>query len=515
MHRIRFLPLALCLLAGLGGRGAAAEPDPADHDVQALREAKLPTEGKSLVEFFKKRTLAKADRDRIKDLIRDLGNDDFDKRQAASAQLTAIGAPAAPLLREAAKSADPEVVRRAKECLKQIESGVSSSFVAAAARVLAARKPDGAVEALLGYAPFAEDDTVAEAVRNGVAALAVRDGKPEPAVVQALADKAPARRAAAAFALSRVESQRPAVRKLLKDADATVRLRAGLGLAAAKEKDAVPVLIDLLAELPPEQAWPVEDMLYRLAGDNPPADAAPQGDDGRRKQRDAWAAWWKKHGDDIDLAKLNEQPKPRGWTMVVLLDKGVILELDAKNKPRWQIEGLQFPLDAQYLPGDRVLVAEQGGNRVTERNLKGEIVWQRQVVEPLVAQRLRNGNTFIATRQQLIEVDPRGKVVYSHIRPGGELIMRAQKLRNGDIALVVSGNNIEFVRMNAKGNEVVRFPVDVSTSGGRIEVLPNGHVLAPLKDQNKVVEYDGSGKVVWQADFPEPVAAVRLRNGHT
>ena len=62
-------------------------------------------------------------------------------------------------------------------------------------------------------------------------------------------------------------------------------------------------------------------------------------------------------------------------TVVVLLDKGAVMELDRDNKPLWRIEGVQFPLDVQALPGDRVLLAEQAANKVTERDHKGKVVW--------------------------------------------------------------------------------------------------------------------------------------------
>ena len=58
-------------------------------------------------------------------------------------------------------------------------------------------------------------------------------------------------------------------------------------------------------------------------------------------------------------------------------------------------------------------------------------------------------------------------------------------------------------------------PVYVQTSGGRIEVLPSGHVLIPELKNNRVVEYDTDGKIVWQVPFNEPIAAVRLGNGNT
>src|SRR5262249_7754348 len=143
-----------------------------------------------------------------------------------------------------------------------------------------------------------------------------------------------------------------------------------------------------------------------------------------------------KHGAEVDLAVLTQPSRLLGFTMVILLDEGKLQELDAAKRVRWKIEGLGFPLDAQYLAGDRVLVAEQGANRVTERDLKGNIVWEKQVPEPLMAQRLPNGATLIASRQQVIEVNRDGTTLATHSRPAGESVMRAQKLRGGDLAIV-------------------------------------------------------------------------------
>jgi hypothetical protein len=151
---------------------------------------------------------------------------------------------------------------------------------------------------------------------------------------------------------------------------------------------------------------------------------------------------------------------------------------------------------------------------VTERETKtGQIVWEHPVDSPLVAQRLANGNTFIATSSGMIEIDKTGKEVFSYAPRNGEYIMKAEKLRNGEIACVLSTSR--FVRLNTKGKELRSFSVNVSTSGGRIQVLPNDHVLVPEHRLNRVVEYDANGKFFWSVDVQQPIAAVRLPNGHT
>jgi outer membrane protein assembly factor BamB len=188
------------------------------------------------------------------------------------------------------------------------------------------------------------------------------------------------------------------------------------------------------------------------------------------------------------------------------------------NQVRWQVNDLRFPLDVQPLPGDRLLVAEYHGNRVTERDTRenpGKVLWEKEIMGPLVAQRLPNGNTFIATDTELIEFDRADKEVLHIVKNAGERIMKAQKLSNGEIVVLTSDARI--VRLDATGKELHSFAISLGTRlyGGRIHMLPNGRVLVPHNNENKVIEYDPAGKQVWEVNVEQPVAATRLPNGNT
>jgi outer membrane protein assembly factor BamB len=184
---------------------------------------------------------------------------------------------------------------------------------------------------------------------------------------------------------------------------------------------------------------------------------------------------------------------------------------------RWEVKGLQFPLDVQYLPNDRILVAEYHGPRVTERDVKtGEVRWQHNVGSgPLVAQRLNNGNTFIATEGQLLEVDRKGNQVFTYSFPNGQRIMKAMKLPTDEMVTLTADARV--TRLDKHGKEMSSFQVDLGTRlfGGRIYMTPNGRVLVPHNAENKVVEYDSTGKVIWQVQVEQPIAATRLPNGNT
>src|SRR5260370_1389271 len=187
-------------------------------------------------------------------------------------------------------------------------------------------------------------------------------------------------------------------------------------------------------------------------------------------------------------------------------------EIGLDGKERWHIDGIQNPWDAQVLAGDRVLIAEFQAGRVTERNFKGDVLWERSAQNPIGCQRLINGNTFIICRNQLVEVTRDGKEVFKHDRPDYG-IMGAYKLRNGKIIMFT--NNGMSIRMDANGKEEKSFSVGHLMWGGGGDVLPNGHVLMPQWNGNKVVEYDQDGKVVWEAAFQWPSSASRLPNGNT
>ncbi|HZY83573.1 MAG TPA: HEAT repeat domain-containing protein [Gemmataceae bacterium] len=512
MRRLSFALAVACLLPSAAGAG----------DEEVLRGAKVGTDGPALLDFLRRHTLGAETEARVRVLVRQLGDDSFDRRERASRELVALGGLARPFLRQAATDPDAEVARRAQDCLRQIDkkgpaAEGSPQVAAAALRRVARLKPAGAARVLLAYLPSAEGEALAEEVRQALAAVALKDGKPEPLLVAALADKLPARRLAAAVALCRARATEalPAVRKLLDDPDAAVRFRAAVALAGARDREAIAALIRTLDGPPSRQTSLVEELLYRVAEGKAPPPAADGGPAARRRYRQAWEGWWKGHAEKVDGAKLEEVANTLGCTLIVLLDAGRVLELDALNRPRLEVDKLEYPLDAQLLPGDRVLAAEYNAARVTERDRDGKVLWEYKVPSPLAAQRLANGNTFIATIQRAFEVDKAGAVVSTFTPPRGEEIMKAQKLPNGDLVMVGKLGTARYLRFDSSGKELKSFGVDLRTSGGRLDVLPNGHVLIPERAHNRVVEHDADGKVVWEATVEEPVAAVRLPNGNT
>ncbi len=530
------LLIGLALLIAMPA-AALAQTSATDADRALLQGVGLKTEGPALLDYFRQRTFKQPDPAELARLLKQLGSDSFALRDQAQQDLLKMGLAVIAGLKQAEEHPDTEVRVRAKDICDQIQAKVNPAIQAATARLIAADKPNGAAAVLLGYIPFATDPKVIDELCSAVAAVALKNGKPEAVVIQSLTDAEPFKRIAAAEALThgKVKDQYPAIRKLLKDPDDHVRMRAGLALIGVKDREAVPVLVELLGSPRLERPWQIEDVLLRLAGDKAPMVSLGTTDETRKKCRDAWHEWLTKQGDKIDLAKLDQVPATLGYTLIVQVNQnamiggrfrgneGEIVEMDAKQKKLWgfQVGGPNGPatiaLDAAVVREGRVLVAEANGARVTERDFKGAIKWEQNVGNtPIGVQAMPNGNVFVVTQNRLVEYDRDHKEVFTLQATNG-LFNRARKLRNGDVVYIT--NTGQLTRIEPVKLSVVKsFPVArINMPYGSFDVLPDGGVLVPDYQSSRVVEYDADGKQrkEFRAGLQLPTSAQRLPNGHT
>jgi hypothetical protein len=187
--------------------------------------------------------------------------------------------------------------------------------------------------------------------------------------------------------------------------------------------------------------------------------------------------------------------------------------LGRDGKPRWSFDGCGYPVDAMMLNNNRVLVAEYSARRVTERDLKGTVVWSKDNLPSQVvnAQRLPNGNTFIATDQQVMEVDRTGKELYTIGNVGG--ITAAYKARNNQVVCLT--HNGQCVRLDLVGKQLKSFASNRDsgwTSG--LDLLANGRILITRPSFGKTTEVDAEGKVMCEFDTPDVTTSTAMPNGH-
>jgi hypothetical protein len=239
----------------------------------------------------------------------------------------------------------------------------------------------------------------------------------------------------------------------------------------------------------------------------------------RKKWHAAWVGWYDKQGGQVDLARLDEALPFQRLTLVPEMHGGKVWEVGADGKVRWTLDGLRMPRDAQVLPGGRVLVCEVTTNRVAEFDLKGNVVWSHPAPDPAYAQRLVNGNTFIATHQRSFEVTRDGKEVYSHQAEPGFFIHSTHRMANGHLVwLSMDGRLRELVPQpgQPQGKVVREFRLQAGPGNWcGVEGLGGGRYLAVELNRGLVVEVDAEGKTVWQCTVAGASYACRMPNGHT
>lgn len=475
----------------------------------------LDSDGPNLNKELERRTLTEEAMAKANQLIERLGDDSFDERQKAEVDLKKMGPMILPMLKTALKHADLEVRNRSQKLFTALEADSKTPLSVVVPRLIALRKPKGAVESILAYVPFVEDETMMDELQTALNSVAFVKGKADPAIVKALDDKVPSRRAAAAAALCAgpLADNMELIRKMLKDKDGNVRLKTALALAAAKEKEAVPVLIQLVADLPPETSSTAEDYLIRLSRDKSPENL-PEGEKGQKDRAVAWGKWW----DDnlkttVMLDKNAQEAKQRylGHVLLIQPNNNQITELDKNKKTVMTMTGLLNPWDAQYLSGNKILVTEFNGMRVTERDLKGKLLWEMRLPwYPVSAERQRNGDTFIVGQNQAVLVNRAKKELMKINRPN-DGIRTARMLPNGHVMVLTNTN--QYIRMDRTGKELksVRLPQVVYQQN---EILDNGNIIVPLGWNNRIVEYTADAKEVWSMQSEQPLHAVRLPNKH-
>lgn len=515
------LALFLSLVPAAGAQPSSLAEEKALRGMheRTLSARGLPTAGPALLHFFRERTLPREQVEQDQSLITKLGDRAFRTRAHADLELARRLPQVRPLLVQALrKPLSLESTRRLEILLANHPEGDETALAQASAFLLSRAKVPGAAQVLLDYLPFAANPRVVQAVREGLPLLALVGGEPNPAVAAALKDPHPLRRSAAAEALLRAGGlkHKTAAAAVLKEEDPHLRWPIVTALVEAGDVEAVPLLIALLPELDREDAHAAEDLLSRLAGDSAP-DVYLEPSQPADRVAQAWLDWYQLHGEDLDLAKLSREPPFLGNLLLTQMSpekglSGKVSEIGPDREVLWEIGGMRYPVDARIIAKDRVLIAEYLNNRVTERDFKGVILWEYRINLPVNCQRLPNGHTFIASRKQLLIVDRAGKEVFNHI-PLGASIATAQRLRDGQILMVDIAGMLRH--LGPDGKELNAFKVgQLYSLGCNIEVLPGGRVLVPAYRENRVVEYNLEGKVLWQADFPSPVSVAPLPGGN-
>jgi hypothetical protein len=484
-----------------------------------LREHQLPTKGPGLLTILRDRAPSAETIKQFAVHVQRLRAPFYQERSQATADLIKMGPGVRPLLENLLRTkVDPETAARLRKILEQFPAEKDEIVMLAAARLIVRDRPQGSLPVLLDVVPYATGEALRQEVQRAINSVAFEEQKSRRLLMDALQDADLSKKAAATEALLRTGMNAKEQVTALTGATATplVRYQIGKALVEKHDKNGLPLLIRSLREIPEDRVPYVLDLLYRAAGENAPT-VSYRGKATLPAFCDEWMKWYEKEKAILNLAKSLEKTE-LGYTIICSSAlkanmKNKVFELGQDQAVRWEFDGPRNCVDMQILSPNRLLIAEYLERRVTERDFKGNILWQVPVMMPVACQRLANGHTFIATRQFLLTVDHEGKEVFTCFQQKTS-ITTAQRLHNGQMVVVTTGGRCHL--LDPKGQELKSFQMGrIYTLGGNVEVLPNGRILAPLYSDNCIVEFDWQGTKHWQAQVMNPVSVTRLGNGNT
>jgi len=212
-------------------------------------------------------------------------------------------------------------------------------------------------------------------------------------------------------------------------------------------------------------------------------------------------------------------------------DKGKVAIVDATGKVQWEYANKAETHDLQLLPNGNVLLPLPKST-VGEVDKDGKIVWQfeckpkegsKDRVEIHAFQRLEDGLTMIAEsgNRRIIEVDKDGKIVrevpLTVEKPSSHRDTRmVRKLANGNYLVCHEGDG-KIREYEPSGKVVWTYVMELGgrprspghgVEGHGNEVfgavrLPNGNTLIAGGNNNRVLEVNPKGEIVWKIDQSE------------
>ena len=382
-------------------------------------------------------------------------------------------------------------------------------------RMITLVRPANAIETILAYIPCCNDDNIQDLLGECLGLYLNDQNTPPPALIAASTSSIEEIRtfAGRVLAQSPNEIAQKTCTTLLSDSSVRVRLEVARESIKNQNKSAIPILIELMTKVPAEKAEAIDQTLRAIAKDK-----SPESKNDSKVDAVAWNTWWQKEGTQLVLTPgLKNQEALKNFLVVESFNQekksGRVFLITPSGKTLWEIANLSNPTDALLLPNNKILITEQGANRITERDTKGNISWEKSVTNPFHSQRLLNGNIFIASRNKIVEVGRNGNEIFSFSYPN-ETILAACKTRTNEYALL--SYNGAFLKLDSKGNEVsksrIPFPTNFGINGGAI--TQNDRVLVSIPTLNKIMEFNFSGQSTWESTITMPGIPTKLLNGN-
>jgi len=134
---------------------------------------------------------------------------------------------------------------------------------------------------------------------------------------------------------------------------------------------------------------------------------------------------------------------------------------------------------------------------------------------------LSSGNIIFSKMSGAGEITPEKDLVWEYPAPSGTEVHSIQCIGKDRVLIMRNGNPPKAMIFNTSKNQLEKeliIPSAVTNTHGQfrdVRLTRANTLLVPHLGENKVVEYDLDGRVVWSVPAKSPWHAVRLKSGNT
>lgn len=158
------------------------------------------------------------------------------------------------------------------------------------------------------------------------------------------------------------------------------------------------------------------------------------------------------------------------------------------------------------------------GSVVKIISAEGKVTWEYPARNVCDLGVMPNGNFLFTTGQGVKEVTRDKKVVFSYETPSGSEVFTCQRLADGN-TLVGLCTDKKLVEVTPMGEVVREIKLTIGGSAGhtnfrRARKLDDGTYVVAQMSENKVCQYDATGKVLRTIDSPAVFFALPLPKGN-
>lgn len=353
--------------------------DPSPHS-QVLKKHGVSADTDSLIAFLQELQPDPNTQKKITELVQDLSDASFAKREAATQQLIRFSEAARAQLHTALKSTSREVVVRARHILREMDTGTERDRVyaitLAVLESLKEQSPAEAVPVLLRTVEFGHQPDLQDAACEAL--WACIDKTHADSLNKAMQHANVRVQAAALIGLASMsdESARGRVKSFLSSDNEQLRLAAARALIDQSPQTVARVLLELLSSETLEVSAQSEAMLRAMTGKVIPTSE-------RKQLADIWQKWSSQNLASTEFTRLGKHRLDLAFGRNSLDETFAVDMQDVTKGYRWftykddikakaDVVNGQLRLDGDHAEGDQRLV-------ITSRRLTGRSTWPRHV----------------------------------------------------------------------------------------------------------------------------------------